>query len=268
MEQQFSEELQTLRDLGLTLIMARVYLALVNCGSSKVSEIARNSKVARPDVYRTLSKLQKLGLVEKIIEIPVKYEAIPMDKGLTLLLERKTRRYEELRAKTRILLETARIKKSKKSDSSKDQFIWIPEGKTVIERIRTAIEETTQSIDLLLSWKRFSRGIVSTFAESLEIACKKKVKFRFAIERTSETKTEKELVKFCREKPSCHVRFIQHQPKTVLGIYDKKEVFIIVDPKRDLPGSPALWSNNSSLISLAEDYFEVLWLTARENTHS
>jgi sugar-specific transcriptional regulator TrmB len=168
-----SEELQTLSDLGLTLIQARVYLALVEFGPSKVSEIAKNSKVARPDVYRTLSKLQTLGLVEKIIEGPVKYKAISMDRELALLLERKTRRYEELRARTRILLEAARAKKSKKFNSNKNQFIWIPGGKTVIERIRIAIEKATQSIDLVLSWKRFSRGIVSSFAESMEISWKK-----------------------------------------------------------------------------------------------
>jgi hypothetical protein len=34
-----------------------------------------------------------------------------------------------------------------------------------------------------------------------------------------------------------------------------------------LPGSPALWSNNPSLIDLAEDHFEILWLTAMESNH-
>jgi sugar-specific transcriptional regulator TrmB len=268
LEQKLSEELQTLSDLGLTLIQARVYSALVWYGPSKVSEIAKNSNVARPDVYRTLLKLQEIGLVEKIIEMPVKYKVTPIGEGLSLLLDRKTKQYEELRARTHILLETARMKKPKKFSSNINQFVLVPGGKTVIERIRLAIEKAMQSVDLVLSWKRFSRGIVSTFAESIEIAWKKKVEIRFAIERPSESKTDKELVKFCREKPSCDVRLIQHQPKTVLGIYDKKEVFIIVDPEKDLSDSPALWSNNPSLISLAEDYFEVLWVTASENTHS
>jgi hypothetical protein len=53
-------------------------------------------------------------------------------------------------------------------------------------------------------------------------------------------------------------------PKTVLGIYDKKEVFMIIDPKEGLFDSPALWSNSQSLISVVQDYFEILWLTTME----
>jgi hypothetical protein len=116
----------------------------------------------------------------------------------------------------------------------------------------------------LLSWKRFSRGIVSTFAESMESAWAKTVKTRFIIESPSESKTAKQLVRFCSEKPSCQVKFVRHYPTIVLGIYDKKEVFIIANPKTDLPGSPALWSTNPSLTALAEDHFEILWLTAME----
>jgi sugar-specific transcriptional regulator TrmB len=67
-----------------------VYTALLESGPLRVSAIAKISKVARPDVYRNLSKLQKIGLVEKIIRKPVEYRAIPMKKGLSLLLETKT----------------------------------------------------------------------------------------------------------------------------------------------------------------------------------
>ena len=54
-------------------------------------------------------------------------------------------------------------------------------------------------------------------------------------------------------------------PKTVLGIYDKKEVFIIVDPTGDLFDSPALWSNNKSLITAIQEYFDLLWLTSMQH---
>jgi len=261
-----SSKLQVLIDLGLTLIQARVYLALAESGGSKVSAIAKNSKVARPDIYRTLSKLQELGLVEKIIETPVEYRAVPMNEGLSLLLETKTEQYAKVRAETRMLLHTAKTEKpDKKKQIETPQFVLIPQGKTVIERIRTAIEKAQLSIDLVLSWKRFSRGMVSAFAESMEIAWAKNLKVRFIIESPLESKTAEQLIRFCREKPSCQIRFIPNHPRTVLGIYDSKEIFIIAFSKTDLPGSPALWSKNPSLIALADDYFEKLWLTAMES---
>ena len=71
------EDHQTLIDLGLTLLQAKVYLALVQSGTLKVGTIAQVSKVARPDVYRTLQKLQDLGLIEKIITKPILFRATP-----------------------------------------------------------------------------------------------------------------------------------------------------------------------------------------------
>ena len=63
-------------------------------------------------------------------------------------------------------------------------------------------------------------------------------------------------------KPSSEMRFIPYYPKTILGIYDKHEMFVITNPKTDLPGSSALWTTNDSLISLAEDHFGCLWSSA------
>jgi sugar-specific transcriptional regulator TrmB len=244
-------------------VQARVYLALVKYEDLKISGIAKVANVARPDVYRNLSKLEELGLIEKIIDKPQQYRAIPMKRGLLLLLEGETQHYEKIRAETRMLLTAATTKKSiKKEQTEKPQFILIPKGRTVIEEIRTAIEKAGQSVILVLSWKRFSQGITSVFAESMEIAWAKNVKIRLLMEYPPESKTAEQLIGFCREKPCCQIRFIPHYPKTVFGIYDDKEIFIVVKSETDLRGSSALWSNNRDLIALAKDYFETLWLTS------
>lgn len=263
MEPHFSK-LQVLVDLGLTQVQAKVYLALVESGPLRISSIAKISKVARPDVYRNLSNLQNIGLAEKIIGRPVEYQAIPIKKGLTLLLDTETQHYETVRSETQILLDTVTLEKlnNNKIEAETPHLVLIPSGKTVIEEIKTAIEKAEVSIDLVLSWKRFSQGIASVFAESIEIAWRKNVKIRFVIERPPESKTAEQLICFCRKKPFCQVRFIPHYPKAIFGIYDGKEIFIVLESKMDLPGSPALWSNNPSLIGLAKDYFEFLWPTS------
>jgi hypothetical protein len=35
-----------------------------------------------------------------------------------------------------------------------------------------------------------------------------------------------------------------------------------VNPKEDVSSSPALWSNNQSLLAIVQDYFNVLWVCA------
>ena len=65
--------------------------------------------------------------------------------------------------------------------------------------------------------------------------------------------------------PYAKLKYLNSIPKTVMAIYDSKEVFIFIEPEADLTESPALWSNNSSVVSMAKDCFEILWITALEN---
>jgi sugar-specific transcriptional regulator TrmB len=261
-----SSEVQTLIDLGLTVSQARVYLTLVKSGPLKIAPISELSKVARPDIYRTLAKLHQLGLVEKIIETPLHFGAIPMEKSIASLLDRKTTEYRRLKTHTKQLL---RMFKGKEQcevfQTDAHQFILIPPRKTIITRIREGIEEAQRSIDLVLSWKRFSFGITSAFTESVENALAKGVKFRFIVETPPKRNIGANVLQFSKKSPACQVRFFPNRPKTVLGIYDEKEIFVVVDPTTSLPDSPALWSNSQSLITIAQDYFDILWITALEN---
>ncbi|MCW4054135.1 MAG: hypothetical protein NWE84_04345 [Candidatus Bathyarchaeota archaeon] len=258
-------ELQVLKDLGLTLVQAKVYLTLLKIGPSKTSKISKISKVAQPDTYRALKQLQEKNLVQEIVKKPHEYMATPADTALSLMLETKTQQFDRVRTETQLLRD--RLKKEQieiVAESEVPQLVMIPKGRIVIERVKTAIAQTQQSMDLVLSWKRFSRGIVDTFAESLETAWAKKVKIRFIVESPSESETAEQLIQFCKNKPHCQMKFILDHPAVILGIYDKKETFIIINPDTDLPGSPTLWSNNSSIITLVDEYFKMLWLTAME----
>jgi DNA polymerase III alpha subunit len=54
-------------DLGLTLLQAKIYLALSKTGKATIKTISKASNSARQDIYRIMPTLQKLGLAEKII---------------------------------------------------------------------------------------------------------------------------------------------------------------------------------------------------------
>lgn len=265
LEPEFSEE-QILTDLGLTLKQTRVYLALANMRPARVIEISKNSKVARPDVYPALEKLQQLGLAEKLIKNPPEYRAIPMKEAISSLLETKTNQYEMVKARAKILQSTIKTEKPDNEDQGeRRQFILVPEGKAVVDKIGAAIENARQNIDVVLSWKRFSHGIACTFTENIEKAWVKNVKIRFIVEKPPKNETSKQMIQHFRDKPYSQLRLINAHPSTIFGIYDRKEVFVIIVPKTDLQDSPALWSDNQALVSLATDYFELLWQQSTEN---
>jgi sugar-specific transcriptional regulator TrmB len=57
---EFDEDIETLKKLGLNGVQAKAYLTLLKIGPSKANEIAKASNVARPDIYRTIIKLQEV----------------------------------------------------------------------------------------------------------------------------------------------------------------------------------------------------------------
>jgi sugar-specific transcriptional regulator TrmB len=255
---------QTLVKLGLTMLEARIYLALSKYGCLTTKALSGLTNTAQPDTYRVLGMLQKKGLVEKRIAKPALFKAVSMNTGLTFLLEKKKTEYDDLKVNTRLLIQEIKEKPARQPETIQNHFTLIPQRETVVKRIREAVDNAKKSVDLYLSWKRFSIGITSTFSESSQKAWNRGVNFRIVVESPTDAAGLKLAHEFCGKSPFCNLRLLPMFPKTVLGIYDKKEVFIIVDPRKGLFDSPALWSNNQSLISVAQDYFEMLWLTAIE----
>lgn len=256
-------EIEVLTKLGLSVLQAKVFLALTHLGSAEAKTISKLSKVARSDIYRTLASLQERGMVEKIIAKPLKFKAINMEKALILLLESVTEKHKKIELSTKQLLHRYKEKQlDVQPEKESHQYILIPGKRLVIDRIRAAIERVRISCDVRLSLKRFAAGIDDVFAESFKKATDKNVKFRFIIE-APEGAVAENIRQFCIEQSNCQFRFIPNPPEAVFGIYDKKEAFIVANPTAGLTEAPALWTDNSSMISIIQNQFEHLWLKAK-----
>lgn len=251
----------TLIQLGLTSLESRIYLILCKYGKLSTKEISKLSKTAQSDVYRITNTLQHKGLVEKQIEKPVSYKPVPFEAGSRYLLERKQSEYKDLQQKIKRLNKQLKKKSVDTTSISDDShFLMIPKRENIVKKIAEAIERSEKKVDLSLSWKRLYKGMTVSFVESIEKAWSKNVQFRIVVETPQDVRGQKKAVEFCRMSPMCNIRFLPSHPKTVLGLYDDREVFVIVNPKEDLFNSPALWSNNQSLITAMQEYFELLWL--------
>ena len=93
------KDVETLTSLGLTVLQAKVYLALVKSGDLTIKEISKNADVARQDLYRITSELQKLGLVERLITIPTKFRAMELTHGISILLQLRREKEAEMEKK-------------------------------------------------------------------------------------------------------------------------------------------------------------------------
>ena len=258
-----NDAVQTLTQLGLTVLESRIYLGLCKYGKLSTKEISKITKTAQSDIYRVVKSLQQKGLVEKQIEKPVSYKAIPFVTGSNFLLERKKTECEDLQNKiSRINRQLEKKSTGKNSLLHESQFVMIPKRENIVKKIAEAIERSEKEVNLVLSWKRLHAGMTHTFLENSKRAWSRGVQFRIVVEAPQNERAKKTAIEFCEINPKCNIRFLPDCPKTVLGLYDKKEVFIIVNPKGDLLDSPALWSNSQSLVTAIQEYFDLLWLTS------
>lgn len=83
---------ELLKEVGLSLNEARVYEALLKTGEASVQEISDKSGVHRRNVYDSLSKLNKKGLVsESFVKGEKNFKATSPSKLLGLLKEKETK---------------------------------------------------------------------------------------------------------------------------------------------------------------------------------
>jgi len=84
-------DISLLKNIGLTDSEIKVYLALLNLGSTSKGPIVKASKVASSKIYELLDKLAEKGLVSIVVRSGVKYfEAAPPSRLLDYLKEKKS----------------------------------------------------------------------------------------------------------------------------------------------------------------------------------
>ena len=250
---------KTLRELGVSLLQARVYLALLKLGTySNVRAISVFSKVARQDVYRTITELRDLGLVEMVIGSPALFRAIPLKETVAILMEKRNQRTQVLMEEvTELFIHFDDNNKTKLSQEN-NQFILVPKKEALVNKIKKTIEGTNDSILISAPWRETTQWLF-TLHESWQLALDKGVKIRWITEKQSAPCLTNEVTRTLIKNPNFILRRDAMSVKARFAIYDDKEVSIIILSATDTGGAPALWSNNSAMVFILKDYFETKW---------
>jgi sugar-specific transcriptional regulator TrmB len=256
------EDVQTLTHLGLTTSQAKVYLALLELEKATGKTISKHSKVARQEAYRILAELQEKGLVERIIAMPTEFKPIPIKDCIYILIGRKKNEISKTQKEAITLLQKLKEESSHALQEEEPQFILVPE-KEAIRRVRRNIENTRTSLDVITTLNRFKLGLFN-FDEVDKKALERGVKFRLIINKPDDENSLTEIVKAVTENPLFEIRYINTPPLAAIAIYDKKEVIIAISATAAINEVPILMSNNPSLLAIAQNYFETMWLTAME----
>ena len=89
---------------GLTPNEAKVYIYLAKYGHRRAVEIAKSIHIPRTETYHLLSSLQNKGLVTATFQHPIKFNAVPFDKALNILIDIEKDRLRTFERKEKDLL--------------------------------------------------------------------------------------------------------------------------------------------------------------------
>lgn len=240
---------------GLTKNQAKIFSNLIqNEHALSAKQLSLLTNVARESIYNILIDLKEKGLIEHTISKPKRYKAIPLKTALTHLYEQKSKQIHEIeKLTTQVLLDhdkTARINQIEE----KSQFVFIPKNKQLVNRISNAISHSKKILRIITSWKRHMKAL-TVYEIALKTALFNGVEIQVLVTEKSENDKIPKNLRFFYTHPNTSIKFVSYPATLIEAIIDDEEVFLMTDPQADLTESPALWSNNKSLITALKTCF-------------
>ena len=248
-----------LQDYGLTRNEARVLVFLAKTGPSKASEVARAVQINRTETYRTIRNLQRRGLVEATLERPVRFQSMPFDRCLRILID-------ERKAKLRILEQRGEALRRQFADvrvepvSQEVERFQVVQGRLRIEqRLHGMYGQAQKSVMTVLSPSEVIRADTSDLFDMLGEAAKNGLRIRVI---TSINQSNLEIVEKLRE--SIEIRHLDLKAKPIprVSIIDDNEALFEIttaDESSRSEDEVALWINSRAFIRNLQAYFEEMW---------
>jgi len=260
-----------LSDFGLTHNQAKVYVAIVQLGVALVGQVSKVSKVRREDVYRILPKLEKLGLIEKILGKPTRIRATPVEEALSLLIKREqdivNKRVSALMAKKDVLLKHFKAYKVKPI-SEEAHFALISQREGMINKRLTMVKNAKRAIDIITSGDKFtqffSKYYFTNYVEPFKEAIGRRVKVRIILDITEHDDSILRIIEeYKPSRVSLELKYVD-QPSSHYMIVDYKEALVATSIEPTIEENPYLWTDDENLIGLLQKNFEGLWHTSMD----
>lgn len=241
---------QSLKSIGLTTGEIKIYLALLEIGSSSIGNIIKKSKISGSKTYEVLDRLIQKGLASSVIKNGVKYfEASPPNKILDYLGE-KEKQIERERTNIQKIIPKLLLKQNSSPKSEVRVF-------TGFEGLKTANEDIISSLNKGEHW--LSMGLTEQ-PEKWETYFNKK-----QIKRAKKGIIHKHLLNekyrsLYRQRKALSHTYFKFLPKnfempTSTEIYKNKVIIMILTEENPM----AIMIESQEVANSFRKYFEHLW---------
>ena len=245
--------------LGLTKSQARLYAILLREGPVTISGLAKRSGIHRANVYRIMSNLKNIGLIELLLGAVTKVRAVGVGEALDILIARQEEQLDRIRSvksQTRLGASQPLMDYGMPPVRSQQIFARLLIGRHVYAQQERLIQESKEEIIQVTSMKGFLLARNIGLIDSMATKAKDGVKVRILTETAGYSVSVRSEIPKELE--------IRHRANTLTMlryfIADKKHLILkMAAPPQVLDQSVALWSNSSDLIQGLHYEFERLW---------
>lgn len=253
------EEIEALTNFGLTKYEALIYLSALKIGLSTASKIGKVSGIRREEVYRTIPKLEKAGLLERVLGRPIKVRALPIEDALEILVERQeTEASKKLRnliiTKEELVDRLGHVTQKYHEKEERANFVLITEKDTLSKRVSSLIERAESTIDFIDSFENAFRFVL-IYADALKVARKKNVKVRIITNYPNDVELIPRSLKKHVPENSFIVKYSSSLPSRY-AIFDGNNAMITTSTGDTFSESKCLWTNDANLVGIIQRDFE------------
>jgi sugar-specific transcriptional regulator TrmB len=250
---------QLLFELGFTKTQANLYLTLLKFGKSDAKTLATLSNVHRTEVYRALEELQKKGLVDKEIDLPIRFVAVPPALGLLNSINKKREEIENTAQKTVDFIKQFGST-PESTDNSQEYSIRVIDGrKRIAQKIKEQHSKVQHTVDIITILPRWLQ-ILDECLENYQKALERGVQYRLIIGLLNDKSDLPKSLDHLVGKPNFKIKPVAATTNINSAVFDQKEATLNYFPCKNLGASPLIVTNHPSLIELTQGYFESIWV--------
>lgn len=256
---------KVLRELGLTLAQAKLYVALLRFSdSATINAISAFSNTARQDAYHLMEELQGIGLVEKVLSNPAKFKAVPIADATSLLMEKRGDKTRKLVEEATALLASFPEESPKAITQENHQFVIIPKGEALVRKVEKAIKAADSKIQVINPWKETIQWLFKLH-EYFQEAIERGVKVFWITESQHQNPdSNTELINRLAHTSGFRLRTVAPTVSMKMSVFDFREVFVATNIGQHVAESPALWTNSPMMVELLRDFFDMKWKLATD----
>jgi sugar-specific transcriptional regulator TrmB len=244
---------------GLTKTEAELYVFLTSMGPTPARVIARRFDINRVKAYRTLKELEDKGLVNRIMERPVRFMAQPIESVLQEKIEKTRGALEELETnKGRIISDIERLREVETSLPEEPRFRIYQGRQQIYELLANMCDRVEKEIRIVTTPSDFLRfglwGIDARLAKLAQSG--KKVSLLTEIDESIIDEVEEVQKDF-------EIRHLSVPSSVRFVTIDSGEALtsVAMDDSMSMTtqNDTGLWTNASGFTAAMQVFYDALW---------